>query len=163
MLIFAVLVKNYYPRFRGGGFMEENRARFGHFSGIFRLIVFIILFIIIIFFVIRWVAGRRAENTARQAALTSQEKAKSDEKKTDKSNEKTTKTDKKEDEAIGVTEVPSGISDSEAENSGPKTNHSAVPNAGIGEDILATTFMISISSFLIVKNLQIKSKLKTTS
>ena len=120
--------------------MEENRARFGHFSGIFRLIVFIILFIIIIFFVIRWVAGRRAENTARQA-----------------------KTDKKQDEAIGVTEVPSGISDSEAENSGSTSNHSAVPSAGIGEDILATTFMISISSFLIVKNLQIKSKLKTTS
>lgn len=142
--------------------MEENRARFGHFSGIFRLIIFIILFIIIIFFVIRWVAGRRAENEARQAALTSQEKAKSNEKKTDKSNEKTTKTDKKQDEAIGVTEVPSGISDSEAEDSSVKTNNSTVPSAGIGENILATAFMLSVASFLIVKNLQIKSVIKAT-
>ena len=50
--------------------MEEKRSVLSHFSGIIRLIAFIVLVLIVLFFVFRWVSNKRAENRAEQAVKT---------------------------------------------------------------------------------------------
>jgi cytoskeletal protein RodZ len=143
-----------------GELMEEKRGILSHFSGIIRLIAFIVLLVILLFFVFRWVANRRAENRAEQAvktAVNSTNKEKESNTTDQKKTEQQTDQKGQKVENQGVVEIPSGVSDSDA----PAPTTSKVPSAGIGEDILLTTFFISFSAYLVAKNYTLYKQTKS--
>lgn len=140
--------------------MEEKRGTLSHFSGIIRLIAFILLVVIILFFVFRWASNRRAEQRAEEAVKT----AVTQEEKPEEANteEAPTEVESSTDEAkpaesgtAGVVEVPSGVEESDT-----PAPSAGVPEVGMAEDALLSTFFISTAVYLIVKNHHLQKQLK---
>ena len=136
--------------------MEEKRGILSHFSGVVRLILFIILIIALLFLVFRWVGNRRAEKRAQEVVQTTKSK---DEKAEDKSQPSDNGQD------VGVVEVPSGVADSNISkpSTTPTQGTTKVPTVGMKEDLLITTGFICFIVFLLVKNRNLVNKLKQAS
>lgn len=140
--------------------MEEKRGTLSHFSGVIRLIAFIVLVIIVLFFIFRWAANRRAEQRAEEAvktAVNQEEKpggGATEEAPTEvESSAEGTKP--AESSAPGVVEVPSGVA--ESDTTAPSTR---VPSVGMAEDAIVTAGFISVAVYLMVKNRHLQKQLK---
>lgn len=140
--------------------MEERRGLATYFTGLVRLIVFIILIIVLIVFVVRWASNRRAERKAEEVVKTAQESKKEG---SENKSKESTKTDgtpiETGDSGSNVTQVPSGVAESEA----PLAANQRVPNAGIGESTLLSAVGISVAAYFLVKNRQSVKHLKSLS
>ena len=135
--------------------MEEKRGLLTYFTGIARLIVFIVLLAIITFFVVRWIRARQDTRVAQQAAQGQGTRAEAkDESKNEKSGAPVTGDQRDENESNAATnggapavEVPGGVADSDIPSSGPRS----VPNAGIESSLALTALMISLTTYSFVR------------
>ena len=141
--------------------MEEKRGIFTYFTGIARLILFIILLAIITFFVVRWIRARQDTKVAQRAAQGQTNQG------AQKDSNTETKTDKKSDtnespvgsqsengtnksttgQGAPAVEVPGGVADSNASPSG----NQKVPNAGMESSLAVTAVMISLCVYSLIR------------
>lgn len=125
--------------------MENNRGILSHFGGIIRLVIFIILLALITFFIVRWIRNRGETNRAQEASQGAVSDT-ADESVDQDTSKNTTKDDSSK--PVG-TQIPSGIADS---GSGASTTTQTVPEAGIGTNVLITTVLLSLITYLGTKN-----------
>lgn len=147
--------------------MEEQQTGSGvlsHFGGIIRIAVFIIVLGILTFFIIRFVRHRQDTQSAQRASQTSKSEkqqsnstTKSKSQSTDStSNENVAKNDTNEDgtsssdSSDGAIAVPNGVADGVSPE--VSSSHSAVPNTGMDQNIIVTAILLSVISYLSVKN-----------
>ncbi len=135
--------------------MEEKRGTISHFSGIIRLIAFIVLVVILLFFVFRWAANRRAENRAEEAVKTAVNHEDEEDQSTDATKKEDEQNKQNTEETQGIVEVPGGVAESEA-----TTPTASVPSAGMGEDVMLTAIFASFAMYLTVKNNSLHKQLK---
>jgi|GEM_PF-6666738 len=138
--------------------MEEKRGLLTYFTGIARLILFIILLAIITFFVVRWVRARQDTKAAQQAAQ-GQNTQKDVTTKTGAEKPPTNSQTQPNSEKPATNhsapsvEVPGGIAD----GGSPSRGNQKVPNAGIEVSIMLTALMMSVSTYSFVKFIDSRS------
>ena len=132
--------------------MEEKRGLFSSIGGVLRFLLGVLIVIIVAFLLVRFITGRQDAKKPDQASQPStQEVAKEGLKKTADS----TSTEKSSDSSKGgETTIPSGV----AETEGSTDASSDLPDAGMGANILITSFALSLVTFVAVEGLRIRNK-----
>lgn len=140
--------------------MDNDRGLRTYLGPIIRIAVLILLVALIAFFVVRWARNRNNSETQRTTTETAQIDSENT-KKTEEEKAKTedeTSTDREASNGASSspqasnTPVPSGIDDGDS-NAVPSTGPQAVPETGMGENLLITGALISLSVYLFTKNL----------
>ena len=134
--------------------MEEKRGISTSIGGILRFLLGVLIVITVAFLLIRFITGRQDTKRTDQTNQSSgQELAKEDSKKTSDNNG----TEKSSDNAQGSeATIPSGVDETEAKSNTDASTD--LPDAGMGSDILITSFALSVVTFMVVEGLRIRSK-----
>ncbi len=134
--------------------MEEKRGLFTSIGGVLRFLLGILIVIIVAFLLVRFITGRQDTKKSDQASRPStQEVAKEDSKKTANN----TGTEKSSDSSQDSGEtIPSGVA--ESEDTPNEATSTDLPDAGMGSDILITSFALSVVTFMVVEGLRIRGK-----
>lgn len=147
--------------------MEERQGISAYLGGIIRIVIFIVLIILLVFFVVRFVQNRRASERAEQVVNTTQrsneneretrDSADANERDTEGAQDQNGATDTGSRDPEGADQdIPSGVADGDTT---PSTGPRAIPEAGIGESIALSTLLLSVVTFLAVKNRQYQRNL----
>ena len=132
--------------------MDEKQGSLTHFSGLIRIIVLALIVLVLGFFFVRWASNRRADVEVRNGSTT---------KVSNESKSATKNKDEKNTPTTEDTPIPSGIAESEAtpDDPAPSTGPTTVPAAGMDANILLTTLMIFVGSYLLYLNTRLKQSL----
>lgn len=127
---------------------------------IIRIIVFVLLIGVIVFFVIRFLSNRQDTKNAQNAARSSQQEnsEKSDEKNTNESNNSDKKPEDSSD--TSVSNIPSGVADSNTGSANAPKPSGKVPEAGMGSSILWMTAILSFCTYTVTKKLSAQNSVR---
>lgn len=132
--------------------MEEKNGLFSSIGGVLRFLLGILIVIIVAFLLVRFITGRQDTKKSDQTNQPStQEVAKEASKdEADNANTESSSDNTQDSEST----IPSGV----AEPKGDTDTSDDLPDAGMGSDILITSFVLSIVTFMVFEGLRIRSK-----